>query len=74
MLCWLEHDMEIISNWFRANKLTLNVNKTVFMLFHPKGKRTVEQLKFEGKKITNSHETKFLGIWLNDNLSWEAHI
>ena len=33
-----------------------------------------EQLKFEDKTIINSHETKFLGIWLKDNLSWESHI
>ena len=74
VLCCLEHDLEIISDWFRANKLTLNVNKTVFMLFYPKGKKMNEQLKFEDKTIINSHETKFLGIWLNDNLSWESHI
>ena len=68
LLCCLEHDLEIITDWFKANKLTLNVNKTVFMLFHPKGKKMNEQLKFEDKIITNSCETKFLGVWLNDNL------
>ena len=74
VLYCLEHNLKIISDWFRANKLTLNVNKTVFMLFHPKGKKMSEQIKFEDKIITNSHETKFLGIWLNNNLSWELHI
>ena len=74
MLCCLEHDLTIISDWFRANKLTLNVNKTVFMLFHPKGKKSDEYITFEDKKIRNSHETKFLGKWLNDNMSWESHI
>ena len=74
VLCCLEHDLKIISDWFRAYKLTLNVNKTVFMLFHPKGKKMNEQITFEDKIITNSHETKFLGIQFNDNLSWESHI
>ena len=74
VLCCLEHDLKIIGDWFRANKLTLNVEKTVFMLFHPKGKRLNEQITFENKIIKNSQETKFLGIWLNDNLSWESHI
>ena len=73
MLYCLEHDLEIISDWFRANKLTLNVDKTVFMLFHPKGKRITEQIKFENKIILNSHETKFLGIWINDNLINQSH-
>ena len=74
ILCCLEHDLETISDWFRANKLTLNVNKTVFMFFSPKGKSESEHIKFENQRITNSHETKFLCIWLNDNLSWEVHI
>ena len=74
VLCCLEHDLEIISDWFKANKLTLNVSKTIFMIFHPKGKKLREQIKFEEKNILNSPETKFLGIWLNDNLSWEAHV
>ena len=73
-LCCLEHYLKIISDWFRANKLTLNVEKTVFMLFHPKGKKLNEQITFENKTIKNSRVTKFLGIWLNDNLSWESHI
>ena len=31
-------------------------------------------LKFEDQALETTHETKFLGIWLNDNISWEAHI
>ena len=74
LLCCLEHDLEIISDWFKANKLTLNLNKTVFMLFHPKGHKMNEKKKIEDKVLSNSRETKFLGIWLNYNLSWESHI
>ena len=73
VLCYLEHDLEIISDWFSTNKLTLNVDKTVFMLFNPKGKCEATQIKFENQRIQNSHDTKFLGIWLNDNLSWQSH-
>ena len=34
--CEINHDLEIISDWFCANKLTLNVTKTVCMVFSPK--------------------------------------
>ena len=34
--CEINHDLEIISDWFRANELTLNVAKTVCMVFSPK--------------------------------------
>ena len=29
----LESNLKIIANWFKANKLTLNVDKTKFMVF-----------------------------------------
>ena len=29
----IEHDLEILTDWFKANKLTLNLNKTVAMKF-----------------------------------------
>ena len=33
-LAWtLEHDLSIISDWFKANKLTLNTKKSVSILF-----------------------------------------
>ena len=40
MKCCVEHDIEIIMDWFRANSLTLNVQKTKYLLFSPsKGKK-----------------------------------
>ena len=32
----LKHDMGLLLDWFQANKLTLNLNKTVMMQFWPK--------------------------------------
>ena len=34
--CCVENDIEIIMDWFRANSLTLNVQKTKYLLFTPK--------------------------------------
>ena len=28
-----------LANWFRANKMALNVSKTKFIIFHTKGKK-----------------------------------
>ena len=33
-----------------------------------------EKIRFENDMISNMRETKFLGVWLNDNISWESHI
>ena len=40
-LTWtMEHGLNIINDWFRANKLTLNTSKTVSILF--KGNNKIE--------------------------------
>ena len=34
--CEIEHDLAVITDWFRANKLTLNADKTIGVIFSPK--------------------------------------
>lgn len=71
------------SIWFSANKLTLNVAKTKFMVFCPKGsKESLKDysLKIGGEKIERIGEDmpiksfKFVGINIDENLSWKHHI
>ena len=71
------------SNWFRANKLTLNVKKTKFMLFSGQNKlndvgdlnlqineKNIEQV---GNNCKDKY-FKFVGHVLDENLTWEGHI
>ena len=72
--CCVEHDTKIIMDWFRANSLTLNVQKTKYLLFRPnKSKKTVN-LNIEACCIKPDTETKFLGVILDDALSWTSHV
>jgi len=32
------------------------------------------QIKYEDKQISIVNETKFLGLFINNNLSWKTHI
>jgi hypothetical protein len=53
----------------------MNLEKTYFILFTNKGKCSPDmQVKCEGKQITLANETKFLGLFINNNLSWKPHI
>ena len=67
----LNEDLKIVSDWFKCNKLTLNIGKTVSLLFSPT-KKTVDKLKlYIGDELINqSTNTKFLGVWLDDQLNW----
>lgn len=69
----LEEDLLMLSDWFRANQLTLNLGKTVGMLFTNKKNISVE-LSILGSSIPFVNETKFLGVWIDKRLNWDSHI
>ena len=56
-----------INEWFSANKLSLNVGKTMFLLFHKSGKKPT--LKINSHDIKRVNAMKLLGVLLDDNLS-----
>ena len=72
-------ELENVSTWFKSNKLSLNVDKTKWSLFHPLSKRqflpqTLPNLLIEDIHIKREHVTKFLGVFIDENLSWKQHI
>ena len=71
----IETDLINVQDWFRANKLTLNVEKTVYMKFHRKNSSTTDlNLELNGVTIPRVQSTKFLGTWIDDTLTWKHHI
>ena len=70
----LESDLVNLSNWFKANKLTLNLNKSVSILFGPKNRTENFTVLLNAQPLQNVHETKFLGVWIDDKLSWNTHV
>ena len=72
-------ELENVSMWFKSNKLSLNVDKTKCSLFIPLSKRnflpqTLPNLLIEDIHIKREHVTKFLGVFIDENLSWKQHI
>ena len=72
----IEEDMKSLSDWFFANKLSLNVSKTNFIIFEPNKNSTVNinQITLSDKHINRVGSTKFLGIFIDDELEWNTHI
>ena len=52
-------ELNKISLWFKANKLLLSLTKTKYSLF---------------TFIERENVTKFLGVLIDENLSWKQHI
>ena len=71
----INKELEKINYWLKVNKLSLNVNKTKFMVFHPHQKRVKKpDLFIDGIKIECISSFNFLGITINDKMSWKDHI
>ena len=62
--------------WLKMNKLQLNLTKTNFMIFHPRQKKVHVNVPFtlENTVIVQVTETKFLGVLIDQHLSWKPYI
>ena len=64
-----------VDKWLQANKLTLNIRKTHYMLFHRvQLKREQLNIYFRGKTIFRVNSTIVLGVIMDNKLKWTAHI
>ena len=56
--------------------IALNIEKTNFVVFHSPSKKLPEPiiLKFGHKKITHANHVKFIGVLLDETLSWRSHL
>lgn len=72
----INYDLEHVADWFKANKLTLNIDKTVAMIFSPTGRTSKREMKIKlgDQTVPISDSTKFLGLWINNSLNWNTHI
>ena len=64
-----------INSWFKANLLSLNINKTCLLHFRSNCNidNTLE-INYMNTTITNIPSVKFLGLLVDDTLSWDRHI
>ncbi|XP_065678502.1 uncharacterized protein LOC136093427 [Hydra vulgaris] len=76
----LFYDMNIeltkISDWFKSNKLSLNIDKTKWIFFHPQFKKhllpsNIPLLHIDNIQIKRVTFKNVLGILVEENLSWK---
>ena len=66
--------MRGLVDWLKANKLTINLDKTEVMLFSKDKSQINIELEMEHIKIKCSPWVKFLGLWIDNTLSWKKHL
>jgi len=64
--------MNKIVNWCRTNSLTINIEKTQFMQFYTNHHKKLDfQISAYDLIITNATSIKFLGLQLDNKLTWK---
>ena len=69
--------LDKLSDWFKSNKLTVNVPKCACMIFHGKRKNVpsdIPILKLNGETIPRVFDFKYIGLNLDPTLSWSKQI
>ena len=69
---YINLDLRFVCNWLKANKISLNASKTEMLVFRdPRRKIDFDlKIKIDGKKVVPSKFVKYLGIYLDNFLSW----
>ena len=76
----LEHlvnqNIKNVTDWFNCNKLSLNIDKTNFDIFHPPQKKVTFKIKviFNSIEIKQVTSIRYLGIHIDGNLNWNEQV
>lgn len=71
----IEHDLVVLFEYFRINKLSVNVKKTKFIQFRaPHRAIDTTEICINGNVIQESKSLKYLGLIINNTLDWNQHI
>jgi hypothetical protein len=69
-------ELHALNFWFRAKRLSLNVDKTNYMLFTLNELKRSENIYINigDSEIKRVNCVKFLGLYFDDCLKWDNHI
>ena len=71
----VENELRKVNEWLNANRLSLNADKTSFVLFtHSRVDRNNISIRLGNKIIKQVGSVKFLGIYLDDRLNFNDHV
>ena len=72
----LNDQLHNVLTWLKANKLSINVKKTKLMIFRPRQKTlpVTRQIIIENNVLEQVDNTKFLGVYIDQHLTWKTHV
>ena len=72
----VNNELKKVKQWLDVNKLSLNIDKTNFIIFKSPQHSSLGtvNIKIGNQPVKNSRYVKFLGVLLDENLSWKYHL
>ena len=74
----MNNGLSKLNTWFKSNKLSLNLKKTNYMLLGTRNKTNQCKDKFrlsiDDSEVKEVSTFKFLGITVDQNLTWKNHV
>ena len=72
----MNQELEKVTMWLAANKLSLNVEKINSMIYKSKNKNVQHKVtvNIAGQNIKQFDHTKFLGVYIDEKLCWKFQV
>ena len=69
------NDLHQITKWLDSHKLSLNIKKSSYIFLSNRVPEAQEPISIgQNKKLHYSKQIKYLGLWIDETLSWDHHI
>ena len=65
-------ELKQITSWLNDNKLTINLQKTNYMVFG--NHKTSLKLKINNDSLNRARNVRYLGIYIDDKLNWSRQV
>lgn len=69
----IDTDLLYVADWIQANKLSLNIDKTNYMLFSLIISSLPQPIMYKDYTLSKVQSTKFLGVLIDDKLTSKLH-
>ena len=73
----MKNCMVKLTEWYSCNRLTLNLTKTCYSIYHGPKKQVPKmynRMTINGNIIHQENKVKYLGLMIDETLSWKDHI
>ena len=70
----MQHDADMLHEWLCRNVLSLNVGKTCYITFGLAKRIPDLNIVFDGVSITRVNKFKYLGLFIDDDLTFTEHV